>query len=70
MEANEKDRAIKHKWTDVVVRIQHKSGGITFDSDYTTAVNIFWKKPLPITDTDYEFLEAAIERREKYLLSL
>ena len=70
MIANEKDRAIKNKWTDIVMRIQHKSGGITFDSDYATAVNIFWDKPLPITDSDYKFLEAAIERREQHLLSL
>ena len=42
MEANEKDRGIKNKWTDIVMRIQHKSGGITFDSDYAEAADIFF----------------------------
>jgi len=66
MEANEKDRAIKERWGEINLKIQHKCGALLFDSDYATAVNIFWDKPLPITDSDYKFLEGAIERREKY----
>jgi len=65
-----RSKELKNRWTDVIMRIQHKSGEIIFDSDYKKVIDIFWGKPLPINDVDYEFIESVIKKRENYFREL
>jgi len=64
---------LKKKWDLIIMRIQHKTGVITFDEDYLSVVNILiggFIHKTPIKNSDALYIEQVIKGLEEYYKSL
>ena len=69
----ERSRELKKKWSSIILRIQHKTGAITFDENYLSVVNILiggFIHKTPIKNSDALYVEQVIKGLEQYYKSL
>jgi len=63
----EKTRELKEKWTEINVKIQHKTGGINYNPEYMFISNMLItaiENNKPLSDNEIETIECFIRVKQ------